>query len=188
MFRVSFLIKGKALSRSDLGAESVPPSSLPARRVRRCATCLSRTESGAGRCYCRHRTPLPPSFPPHAASSLAAELDVERWRPRRLAREGSLAAECFARVEGGEAGDGLAQDERVHVVRPLVGVDGLEVGRVPHDVVLVLDAYSKTRARAAKQEVRFSHEPAPRPPGCRSHRACRGTRAQSRAPCRTSFA
>src|ERR1700694_4928661 len=43
-------------------------------------------------------------------------------------------------VEGGQSRDLLAQDQRVDVVRPLVGVDRFEVCEVPHRLVFGQDA------------------------------------------------
>src|SRR3954465_9913222 len=42
--------------------------------------------------------------------------------------------------EGRQAGDGLAEDQRVHLVRALVGEHGLEVVRVAQDRILERDA------------------------------------------------
>src|SRR5262245_16521122 len=45
------------------------------------------------------------------------------------------------------------QDQRVHVVRALVGVDGLEVRGVAHDVVLDLDAVAAVHVAGRARNV-----------------------------------
>src|SRR5487761_2423531 len=50
------------------------------------------------------------------------------------------AASSAASVERGDAGDGTAEDQRMHVVRALVGVDDLEVDQVACHAELVADA------------------------------------------------
>ena len=41
---------------------------------------------------------------------------------------------------GRDAGDALADDEGVHVVRALVGLDGLQIQHVAHDRIVIGDA------------------------------------------------
>merc|ERR1719471_2451431 len=53
-----------------------------------------------------------------------------RWSMRRFVREGL------------DTSDRTAEDQRVHVLRAFVCVDGLEVRRVSHCVVFVHDAVS----------------------------------------------
>ena len=72
---------------------------------------------------------LTPPTPLTDRSGLEASQATHRSATVRRARD-----ECIL------AGDGLAEDESVDIVCTLVRVDGLEVGRMSHDVVFILDS------------------------------------------------
>src|SRR5208282_4837307 len=72
---------------------------------------------------------------------------------------GAGARGCAAAplLEGRDAGLGAAQDQGVHVVRALVGVDRLEVEQVPDDVEFVDDAVTAVHiARRARDIERLA--------------------------------
>lgn len=86
-----------------------------------------------------------------------------------------------------DARDGPPEDERVDVCGALVRVDRLEVARVPDDLVQVavrvlLRCLHRNGTRTLLRPSRGTR------PRCRCRRACRGPRARSRAPSRTSCA
>ena len=56
-------------------------------------------------------------------------------------------------LEGGKSGDRAAHDQRVDVVRALVGVDRLEVGGVAHDLELGADAVAPMHVAGDARDV-----------------------------------
>src|SRR5580692_2271704 len=64
---------------------------------------------------------------------------MKRPPPGSTPAWGVLARGCACSAEGGDAGDGPAHDQDVHLVGALVGADALEVVRVTHRRVLERD-------------------------------------------------
>src|SRR5690606_38934629 len=64
-----------------------------------------------------------------------------------------VVVDCRPPLEGGEAGQVLAEHERVDIVRPLVGVDGLEVRHVAHGLVLDEDAVGAEQTACLARDV-----------------------------------
>src|SRR4029077_8894114 len=85
------------------------------------------------------------------AGSLRMPLSPQRSRPTRCASlepAGRLVSE--KRLQPGLR---AAQDQGVHVVGALVGVDGLEVGGVAHDMVLDLDPIAAVHIAGAARDI-----------------------------------
>src|SRR5688500_18004470 len=80
-----------------------------------------------------------------ALGTRLSALLTESREPRAESRE------LFERIE---SGDGLPEDERVHVVRPLVSVHALEVRHVAHRAVLGENAVRAEQAARFTGDVR----------------------------------
>src|SRR4051795_788244 len=88
----------------------------------------------------------------HAAMPAAASRRAARPRASLTPRSYWLAGVYWpsALPEGTVSGQGLAEDQRVHFGRALIGEHGLQVGHVPHDGELIGDAVpAEDRPRGA---------------------------------------
>ena len=72
-------------------------------------------------------------------------------------RQRNTEEERWPALECGNASECSTKDERVHIVRAFIGVDGFQIHHVPHDLIFIADAITAVHISGMARNIkRFS--------------------------------